>query len=121
MFELRAGDGSQFGGTLDMGNDYALTLRGTVEPGSTDGPIGFHIIGLGIDNTPTAGWRYDYRGVTSVAWPNAVAQIPCLLGTVIRVHPHGPSAPAGVTASFIAVRQPGGPGSAPAPQGEATP
>nr|WP_315380819.1 hypothetical protein [uncultured Sphingomonas sp.] len=27
VFDLHAGDGTQFGGTLDMGNDYALTLR----------------------------------------------------------------------------------------------
>ena len=32
-------------------------------------------------------------------------QVPALVGTVIRVNAHGPQSPAGVTASFIAVKQ----------------
>lgn len=103
VFDLHSGDDTHFGGTLNMGGDYALTLTGAIDPGEADGTFG--IVGLGIDRTPTAGWRYDYRGVVGAMWPNAVAQIPCLLGTVIRVNPHGPNAPAGVTASFVAVRQ----------------
>lgn len=120
VFDLHDEDDTHFGGVLDMGEDYALTLQGTIDPGSADGPIGFHIVGLGVDDTPTAGWRYDYRGVTSVAWPNAVAQIPCLLGTVIRVNPHGPGAPAGVTASFVAVRQSDDPAPGAAPRSVAS-
>lgn len=104
VFDLHLDDPVHFSGTLNMGPDYALTLAGTIDPVSPDGA--FAIVGLGIDGTPTAGWRYDYRGVAAAMWPNAVPQIPCLLGTVIRVNPHGPNAPAGVTASFVAVRQP---------------
>lgn len=109
VFDLHLDDDAHFGGTLNMGADYALTLTGTIDPGWTDGAFG--IVGLGIDDTPTAGWRHDYRGVPAAMWPNAVAQIPCLLSTVIRMNPHGPNAPAGVTASFVAVRQ----SNAPAP------
>jgi hypothetical protein len=43
--------------------------------------------------------------VTGYVWPNGVDQVPSLLGTVIRVNAHGPSSPAGYTASFIAVSQ----------------
>jgi hypothetical protein len=106
IFDLRRNDETHFSGALGMGTDYALTLVGTIDPAAGGGLCGFDIVGLGIDETPTAGWRYDYRGVTSFPWPNGVAQVPCLLGTVIRVRAHGPAAPAGVTASFVAVRQP---------------
>lgn len=106
VFDLTQDDETNFHGALGMGAGYALTLTGTLDPGSDDGPAGFGIVGLGIDGTPTAGWRYDYRGVTSYPWPKAVDQMPCLLGTVIRVVAHGPHSPAGVTASFVAIRQP---------------
>ena len=95
------GEGDSFGGKLDMGSGYALDLEGEVLPGD---PQGFSIVGLGIDGTPTAGWRYDYHGVTGYEWPDGVDQVPSLLGTVVRVNAHGPSSPAGYTASFIAVQ-----------------
>lgn len=93
-------------GGLGMSLDYALTLRGTVTPGHGDVPLRFSMIGEGVPGTPTAGWRYDYQGEAGYLWPNAIDQVPSLVGTVIRVHAHGPDAPAGYTASFIAVRQP---------------
>jgi len=104
VFEFVADGDDRFRGGLGMGTNYALTLSASVVPGDEAAPGSFAIVGTGIDGTPTAGWRYDYRGVISYRWPNAVAQIPCLLGTVIRVVAHGPDAPAGVTASFVAVR-----------------
>lgn len=102
VFDLHETEG-QVTGALGMGTDYALTITG----GSTQPALGlgqFSLIGLGLDGTPTAGWRYDYKGVVTPSWPNAVDQVPALVGTVIRVNPHGPNSPAGVTASFIAVR-----------------
>ncbi len=107
VFDFEADGGGHFGGALGMGNEYALTLDGKVLPGD---PPGFSIVGLGIDGTPTEGWRYDYRGVAGYAWPDGVDQVSSLLGTVVRVNAHGPSSPAGYTASFIAVRQSDGPG-----------
>ena len=104
VFDLEAREGERFGGALGMGTGYALTLEGEILPGD-----GFSIVGLGIDGTPTEGWRYDYRGVAGYEWPDAVDQVPSLLGTVVRVNAHGPAAPAGYTASFIAVRQSGDP------------
>jgi hypothetical protein len=102
VLDFEAGAGDRFRGAFDMGSGYALTLEGETLPG--DG-TGFSIVGLGVDGTPTEGWRYDYRGVVGYEWPNGVDQIPSLLGIVVRVNAHGPSAPAGYTASFIAVRQ----------------
>jgi hypothetical protein len=101
LFTFAAGDGDRFGGTLAFGPGVGLTLDGERLPGE---PEGFTIVGRGVDGTPTAGWRYDYHGVVGFHWPDGVDQIPSLLGTVIRVNPHG-GAPAGFTASFVAVRK----------------
>jgi hypothetical protein len=101
VFDFEAGEGDRFVGSLDMGGGYGLTLQGDVIGGD---PSGFSIVGLGVDGTPTAGWRYDYHGVVGYEWPEGVDQVPSLLGTVVRVNAHGPSSPAGFTASFIAVR-----------------
>jgi hypothetical protein len=101
VFDLDAIENGHFGGALGMGSGYALTLDGKIRPGD---PLGFSIVGLGIDGTPTEGWRYDYHGVAGYAWPDGVDQVPSLLGTVVRVNAHGPTSPAGYTASFMAVR-----------------
>lgn len=93
------GDGA-VDGRLDMGAGYALTISGEEK---AEG--GFALIGLGIAGTATEGWRYDYHGRPGYAWPDGIDQVPSLLGTVVRVLAHGPKSPAGVTASFIAVRQ----------------
>jgi len=102
VFELHQSDDGQVEGGLGMETDYALRITGSVET-SGDG-LGFTLIGEGLDGTATAGWHYDYRGVVGYMWPNGVDQVPSLLGTVTRVKAHGPNAPAGDTASFIAVR-----------------
>jgi hypothetical protein len=101
VFDFEAGEGDHFRGTLNMGSGYALTLQGEILPGDRSR---FSIIGLGIVGTPTEGWRYDYRGIAGYEWPDGVDQVSSLLGTAIRVNAHGPSSPAGYTASFIAVR-----------------
>lgn len=93
--------GNTITGTLDMGPGYALDLTGTVTGSGPDAT--FEIAGPGIPGTPTADWRYDYHGGLAWAWPNGIDQVPALVGSVVRVKPHGPGAPAGVTASFIAV------------------
>lgn len=89
-------------GRLDMGPGYALDLKGKTT-GTDPASATFAISGTGIDGTATAGWRYDYHGGLAWTWPNGIKQVPALVGTVIRVNPHGPNAPAGVTASFVAV------------------
>lgn len=90
-------------GGLAMGEGYALTLSGTW---SDEAGTSFACTGLGIDDTPTEGWQYDYRGSLAPHFEQAMDEVDCLLGTVLRAKPHGPGAPAGVTASFIAVRRP---------------
>jgi hypothetical protein len=55
-------------------------------------------------------WIYDYIGWLVPVWPNSTAQLqrPAIAGSVIRTIPHsngnGGIAPAGVVASFYAVR-----------------
>jgi hypothetical protein len=94
----------RFRGALGMAPGYALVLSGEVDVAS-GAPPGFTIHGNGIEGTPTEGWRYEYRGVFGYSWPEAVDQLPSLVGTVMRVAAHGPLNPAGYTASFIAVRR----------------
>jgi hypothetical protein len=102
VFELsQSGDGRVEGG-LGMETGYALRVAGSVK--TTGDGLGFTLVGEGLDGTATAGWRYDYQGIVGYMWPNGVDQTPSLLGTVTRVRAHGPNAPAGYTASFIAVR-----------------
>jgi hypothetical protein len=53
-------------------------------------------------------WIYDYLGFVIPPWPNSVNQLPAMVGTIVRTIPHtgsspGSVAPAGVTASWIAV------------------
>jgi hypothetical protein len=91
-------------GTLDMGGGYVLDLEGQVAA-SGEGPVVIAIDGYGRDGTPTAGWEYDYHCWPGYAWPGGVDQVPSLVGTVVRAKPHN-GEPAGVVASFIAVRQP---------------
>jgi hypothetical protein len=93
--------GNELKGIIDWGSG-GLDLKGTVCPA---GPLTVQIVGMGRPGTQTDGWRYDYNGSLAHEWPNANKQVPALVGTVIRVNAHGQGAPAGVTASFIAVKQ----------------
>ena len=80
-----------------------LDLKGKIrEDGG--GPI-VEIVGTGRPNTDTANWEYDYHGQLAYHWPNGVNQTPAIVGNVIRAKPHNGN-PAGVVASFIAVKQP---------------
>ena len=82
-----------------------LDLKGTIRQNtSDDGPV-VEIVGTGRPGTDTATWEYDYRGQLSYRWPNGVNQTPAIVGSVIRAKPHD-GAPAGLVASFIAVKQP---------------
>jgi hypothetical protein len=102
VIDLESDGPRRFHGGLGMGMNHALSLEGELLDGD---PVQFSMIGVGIARTPTAGWRHDYRGLLGFAWPDGIDQVPSLLGTVIRVVAQGDHAPAGVTASFIAVRQ----------------
>ena len=81
-----------------------LDLKGTVTAGDGGRPA-VKIVGTGRPNSSTTGWEYDYEGRLAYRWPNGVNQVPALVGSVIRAKPHNGN-PAGVVASFIAVKQP---------------
>jgi hypothetical protein len=94
----------RFRGALGMAPGYALVLSGEIDVASGPPPR-FRIDGNGIEGTPTEGWRYEYRGVFGYSWPEALDQVPSLVGTVMRAGAHGPLNPGGYTGSFIAVRR----------------
>jgi hypothetical protein len=97
-------------GTIDWGSG-GLDLQGTIRPASAGAPLTVEIVGTGRPGAPgtpgtgTVGWEYDYYAHLAYKWPNGINQVPALVGSVIRAKPHG-SNPAGLVASFIAVKQP---------------
>lgn len=101
--KLRTPSPTTVAGTFDMGGGYVLDLKGTVST-IAGGQKRIHMAGLGRPSTPTAGWEYDYDGVTTEKWPNGVNQVPAFTGSVIRAKPHN-GQPAGVVASFISIKQ----------------
>jgi hypothetical protein len=96
-------DGS-FKGQLQFDPTSVMELTGKITPAKGDSPAHVHIIGKGRPGTPTEKYFYDYDGVMAYHWPNGVNQVPAIVGSVIRVKPHD-GAPAGYTASFIAVKR----------------
>lgn len=89
-------------GTFDMGGGYEMTLEGTAE--LKDGYLYLRMTGYGVPGTVTDKWIYDYFGMAAPIWPNAVAQVPTVTGSVIRTVDHGASK-AGVTATFYMVQK----------------
>ncbi|HJU39509.1 MAG TPA: hypothetical protein VJ724_08035 [Tahibacter sp.] len=90
------------------GPGWQLDLVGSRSYGN---PMEIRFEGSGeVDGAP---WIYAYVGWLVPAWPNGVDQRPAMVGSIVRVIPHPSTdangnpivAPAGVTASWIAVRQ----------------
>jgi hypothetical protein len=82
---------------------WALDLNGSINYGY---PYVVRFQGKGVVGGEE--WIYDYLGFVIPPWPNGVNQVPALVGTIVRTIPHsggapGTVAPAGVTASWIAV------------------
>ncbi|HYG81901.1 MAG TPA: hypothetical protein VD861_15995 [Pyrinomonadaceae bacterium] len=89
------------------GPGWSLTLHGSRGYGS---PMQVRFQGKGLVGGEE--WIYDYIGWLVPVWPNsdATLQRPAIVGSVTRTIPHssgsdGGTAPAGVVASFYAVRQ----------------
>ena len=87
------------------GPGWSLTLKGARQYGT---PMRARFEGRGIVGGEE--WIYDYDCYLVPPWPNGVQQRPALVGSVIRTIPHSGSKPgtvnpAGVVASFIAVRE----------------
>ena len=93
------------GGTIG-GPGWSLELRGSLAYGS---PMQARFQGKGeVGGAP---WIYDYVAWLVPAWPASAAgqQTDAMVGSVTRTIPHpdgnGGTSPAGVVASFYAVRQ----------------
>jgi hypothetical protein len=104
LFTFQTPSATTLTGTFDMGSGLVLDLQGKIWPATDSAPLAFEIRGFGRAGTDTDGWEYDYHGSPAFEWPNGVAQVQSLVGSVLRAKPHD-GGPAGVTASFVAVRQ----------------
>jgi hypothetical protein len=89
------------------GPGWSLALHGSRAYGS---PMQVRFQGRGLVSGEE--WVYDYIGWLVPVWPNSdsTLQRPAIVGSVTRTVPHssdsdGGTAPAGVVASFYAVRQ----------------
>jgi len=92
------------GGTIG-GPGWSLSLHGSFGYGS---PMQARFEGRGLVGGEE--WIYDYIGWLVPVWPNSNAQLEraAMVGSVVRTVPHssnGGTAPAGVVASFYAVKQ----------------
>jgi hypothetical protein len=103
LFTFQTPSPTTLTGTLDMGSDQVLDLQGTITPASGNYPLTVEIRGLGRPGSRTDGWEYDYHASLAYHWPHGIDQVESLVGSVLRAKPHN-GHPAGVTASFIAVR-----------------
>jgi len=91
--------GGNIGGTIG-GPGWSLNLSGSYD---VDFLTRFTFQGRGVLGGEE--WVYDYAGILVPDWPHGVDQVPALVGSVIRTEQHG-TAPAGLVASWYAVRQP---------------
>ncbi|MGH8565986.1 MAG: hypothetical protein ACREXW_18620 [Gammaproteobacteria bacterium] len=87
------------------GPGWSLSLHGSFGYGS---PMQVRFQGRGCVGGEE--WIYDYIGWLVPVWPNSNAQLEraAIVGSVVRTVPHssnGGTAPAGVVASFYAVKQ----------------
>jgi hypothetical protein len=102
---ITARSSDTLGGTIG-GPGWSLNLHGSIGYGSP-GQVRFQ--GRGLVNGEE--WIYDYIGWLVPVWPNSnsTLQRPAIVGSVVRTIPHsgdspGTVHPAGVVASFYAVR-----------------
>ncbi len=96
---------AELGGTIG-GPGWSLDLHGSFGFGS---PMQVRFQGKGTVGGEQ--WIYDYIGWLAPIWPSSTdaQQVPAFAGSVTRTIPHsssgGGTSPAGVVASFYAVRQ----------------
>lgn len=88
------------------GPGWQLELSGSINYGD---PFSLRFQGKGV--VGGAEWIYNYLGYLVPDWINGEQQVPAIIGSIVRVIPHptganGKStAPAGVVAQWIAVKQ----------------
>lgn len=89
---------------LIFGPGWSLNLKGSSNWGNP-----FEVRFQGTGTIGGAPWVYDYVGYVVRPWPNGVNQQMAMVGSIVRTIPHpdgaGGTAPAGVVASWIAVKQ----------------
>jgi hypothetical protein len=89
---------------LIFGPGWSLNLKGSSNWGNP-----FEVRFQGTGTVGGAPWVYDYVGYVIRPWPNGVNQRMAMVGSIVRTIPHpdgaGGTAPAGVVASWIAVKQ----------------
>lgn len=83
--------------------DYILNIHGTVNISENLSTITFRAVG--IENTITAGWVYDFSGFIPKDLQDSDQQRPVIVGTVIRKVPQEPNRLDEQTFSFVAVDQ----------------
>jgi hypothetical protein len=84
-------------------DDARLTLTGSLQAGS---PATLRFQGVGVPGTSAEGWVYDYICYLTPHWPDGIRERRVLVGSVIRTAAHSAGkSPAGVVASFVAVRR----------------
>lgn len=94
----------ELSGTIG-GPGWSLDLRGSFGYGS---PMQVRFQGKGVVGGEQ--WIYDYIGWLVPVWPDSTdrLEVPAIVGSVVRTIPHsgdgGSTNPAGVVASFYAVR-----------------
>jgi hypothetical protein len=102
--EITAPSSETLGGTIG-GEGWSLDLHGSIGFGS---PSQVRFQGKGVVGGEE--WIYDYIGWLVPVWPNSTKtlQRAAIVGSVVRTIPHsgsdGTVHPAGVVASFYAVR-----------------
>jgi hypothetical protein len=108
--EIREAPLQTFDGRI-YGLGWQLELKGSIAYGN---PFALRFQARGV--VGGAEWVYDYKGYYVPEWVNGVEQRPALVGSIVRTipHPTGPNgkstAPAGVVAQWIAVKQDPQPG-----------
>jgi len=87
------------------GKDWRLELHGSRSYGNP-----MTILFRGKGKVSGAEWIYDYVGYLVPEWPDGVNQKTALVGSIVRVIPHpsgnGGISPAGLVASWYAVKEP---------------
>ena len=101
ILDIFDADASTIKGGFDFGQWGRMDVSGSI---TLDSPYQLSFRGVGDPNTGAKNWVYDYRGIYLCKWKDAVDQLDTIIGTVIRAEEHG-NAKAGVTASFIMVKQ----------------
>ncbi|HEX6750922.1 MAG TPA: hypothetical protein VF092_26780 [Longimicrobium sp.] len=102
--EIREAGPEQLRGTIG-GSGWSLDLRGSMSYGN---PSQVRFQGRGVISGSE--WIYDYIGWLVPVWPNSTDQLQrtAMVGSIVRTIPHpdgsGGTAPAGVVASWYAVR-----------------